>query len=40
MTDKQKRILKLIDVMKAEINQLRNGYITDKNLEELIEKMK
>lgn len=40
MTDKQKRISKLIDAMNAKINQLKNGYITDKNLEELIEKMK
>ena len=40
MTAKQKRISELIDVMKAKINQLENGFINDKNLEELIEKMK
>lgn len=39
MSGKQKRISKLIDVMKTKINQLENGYINDKNLEELIEKM-
>jgi hypothetical protein len=40
MSNKQERIQKLIDVMKNKINQLEDGYINDKNLEELIEKMK